>query len=307
MTLSHRWGLNSVFTLTAGNQNALMDSVSLNLLLKTFVEAIEVTRKLGVRYLWIDSLCILQSGERSKEDWEKESAQMREVYNHATAILLQQLRPIRQLDSSSTGQTFRLHPESRSSGTATTTTSAGETSTANTLSSTPTFGPVKLPHRLSCNGHGSSKSGSWRLESCTLLWTDHSGDVAPYKQVRTIPTAYQNSLKQSSIAISDQQLLRTLAPRAHPRFIDMKRPPPPMLDERVAHYYGHHGMWNTMVEDYMRCQLTKDEDKLVAIGGVAQFWQMMTIKPDYKAGIWMNELPGSLLWHCEPRPETVYS
>ena len=87
----------------------------------------------------------------------------------------------------------------------------------------------------------------------------------------------------------------------------MNRPPPPMLAERVAHYYGHHGMWNTMVEDYMRCQLTKEEDKLVAIGGVAQFWQMMTIKPDYKAGIWMKELPGALLWHCEPRPETVYS
>ena len=81
----------------------------------------------------------------------------------------------------------------------------GKTSTANTLSSTPTSGPVKLPYRLSCNEHGSSKSGSWRFESCTLLRTNYSGNVAPYKQVRTIPTAYQNSLKRSSIAISDPQ------------------------------------------------------------------------------------------------------
>lgn len=36
-----------------------------------------VTRRLGVRYLWIDSLCILQD---SKADWEKESAVMGDIY-----------------------------------------------------------------------------------------------------------------------------------------------------------------------------------------------------------------------------------
>ena len=83
LTLSHRWGLNPVFALTAENQDLLMKSISLDQLPKTFVDAIEVTRKLGSRYLWIDSLCILQSGERSKEDWEHESSLMHEVYNHA--------------------------------------------------------------------------------------------------------------------------------------------------------------------------------------------------------------------------------
>jgi hypothetical protein len=41
------------------------------------MEAIRLTRAMGCRYLWIDSLCIIQD---SKEDWEKEAALMAFVY-----------------------------------------------------------------------------------------------------------------------------------------------------------------------------------------------------------------------------------
>ncbi|KAF8853668.1 hypothetical protein BDZ45DRAFT_67069 [Acephala macrosclerotiorum] len=44
---------------------------------RTFSDAIYATRKLGVQYLWIDSLCIVQD---SAEDWQKESAVMGQVY-----------------------------------------------------------------------------------------------------------------------------------------------------------------------------------------------------------------------------------
>jgi Heterokaryon incompatibility protein (HET) len=43
----------------------------------TFRHAIEITRWLNVRYLWIDSLCILQSSE---EDWGQELARMGLIY-----------------------------------------------------------------------------------------------------------------------------------------------------------------------------------------------------------------------------------
>jgi hypothetical protein len=33
-----------------------------------------------MRYLWIDSVCILQSGPGAREDWQTESVQMRRVY-----------------------------------------------------------------------------------------------------------------------------------------------------------------------------------------------------------------------------------
>lgn len=47
---------------------------------KTFQDAVHVARLLGISYLWIDSLCILQD---SQDDWRHEAALMGEVYKHA--------------------------------------------------------------------------------------------------------------------------------------------------------------------------------------------------------------------------------
>jgi hypothetical protein len=79
-TLSHCWGKTSFLTLSTDNQETLMEQIPSASLPKTFQDAIFVTRRLGVRYLWIDSLCILQSGPGAKEDWQAESAQMHRVY-----------------------------------------------------------------------------------------------------------------------------------------------------------------------------------------------------------------------------------
>ena len=46
----------------------------------TFQDAVKVTRELGKRYLWIDSLCIIQDSE---EDWKKESRKMENVFENA--------------------------------------------------------------------------------------------------------------------------------------------------------------------------------------------------------------------------------
>lgn len=51
---------------------------------RTIQDAIIITRKLIVRYLWVDALCILQgTDEDAKLDWQKESPGMREVYGNA--------------------------------------------------------------------------------------------------------------------------------------------------------------------------------------------------------------------------------
>jgi hypothetical protein len=47
---------------------------------KTFQDAVTVTRKLGIRYLWIDSLCIIQD---SKADWAEEAPKMSEIYGNS--------------------------------------------------------------------------------------------------------------------------------------------------------------------------------------------------------------------------------
>jgi hypothetical protein len=47
---------------------------------QTFQDAVKLTQALGIRYLWIDSICIIQD---SKEDWERESSNMMAVYESA--------------------------------------------------------------------------------------------------------------------------------------------------------------------------------------------------------------------------------
>ncbi|KAF1970645.1 hypothetical protein BU23DRAFT_438502, partial [Bimuria novae-zelandiae CBS 107.79] len=49
-----------------------------------YVEAIRITRALGIQFLWIDSLCIIQD---SLEDWEREASRMATVYGAATCNL----------------------------------------------------------------------------------------------------------------------------------------------------------------------------------------------------------------------------
>ncbi|KAK4209400.1 heterokaryon incompatibility protein-domain-containing protein [Rhypophila decipiens] len=78
-TLSHRWGDN-VVRLTTGNLDEFQRLLPIAGMSRTFNDAFVATRKLGMRYIWIDSLCILQDSEM---DWQFESAQMGQVYENS--------------------------------------------------------------------------------------------------------------------------------------------------------------------------------------------------------------------------------
>lgn len=47
---------------------------------RTFQDAIVITRRLGVQYIWIDSLCIVQD---DGDDWRKEASKICDVYQNA--------------------------------------------------------------------------------------------------------------------------------------------------------------------------------------------------------------------------------
>lgn len=76
-TLSHCWGTAKFETLETTNFDDLQRSVSNRMLSKTFVDAIQIARAVGLAYLWIDSLCIIQD---SNKDWEAEAGMMASVY-----------------------------------------------------------------------------------------------------------------------------------------------------------------------------------------------------------------------------------
>ncbi|MCJ1396086.1 hypothetical protein MMC18_008974 [Xylographa bjoerkii] len=80
MALSHCWGSSKIITLTAKTIRKLKEGISQSELPLTFRHAIAAANWLGKRYLWIDSLCILQD---SADDWRTEANTMRYVYKNA--------------------------------------------------------------------------------------------------------------------------------------------------------------------------------------------------------------------------------
>jgi hypothetical protein len=78
--VSHCWGgVQNVKQLREANLHSMTHGIDLNELPWTFRHAITVTRRIGLQYLWIDSLCIIQD---SLEDWTRESSKMGEVYKN---------------------------------------------------------------------------------------------------------------------------------------------------------------------------------------------------------------------------------
>ncbi|WQF80964.1 Putative heterokaryon incompatibility [Colletotrichum destructivum] len=85
ITLSYCWGQGAKhFTTTSETLHAHKEGISLEALPQTLRDAVIMTRTLGVRYLWIDSLCICQD---DLKDWERESAQMAAVYANSYLTL----------------------------------------------------------------------------------------------------------------------------------------------------------------------------------------------------------------------------
>lgn len=76
-TLSHCWGKADFLKLENATLKSFMTALPIEKLTKTFQDAIEITRRLGLEYLWIDSLCIIQD---SSLDWKVESGMMSFVY-----------------------------------------------------------------------------------------------------------------------------------------------------------------------------------------------------------------------------------
>ena len=76
LTLSHCWGNvaeDAPWKLTKSSAPLFYNAIPFHILPLTFRQAISITLRLGEKYIWIDSLCIIQD---SVQDWMKESQTM---------------------------------------------------------------------------------------------------------------------------------------------------------------------------------------------------------------------------------------
>ncbi|KAH8904499.1 HET-domain-containing protein [Coniochaeta sp. PMI_546] len=82
ITLSYCWGLSGNPIVTTADNLAMhiQDGIRVSALPATLRQAVELTRLLGIKYIWIDALCIIQ---HDVEDWTRESALMSSVYSQS--------------------------------------------------------------------------------------------------------------------------------------------------------------------------------------------------------------------------------
>jgi Heterokaryon incompatibility protein (HET) len=78
--LSYCWGGTQIYTLNLANLEALCIDIPLSSLPQTLQDTISVTSRLGIHYLWVDALCIIQD---STIDKGEEISMMHHIYQHA--------------------------------------------------------------------------------------------------------------------------------------------------------------------------------------------------------------------------------
>lgn len=71
--LSHCWGSSRQLELKAKSEELMKQAIPWARFPRTYQDAITVCQKLGIDFLWIDSLCIKQD---DRQDWEREASKM---------------------------------------------------------------------------------------------------------------------------------------------------------------------------------------------------------------------------------------
>jgi len=102
VALSHCWGTEQIITSTKATLPGRMNQIMFEECSETFYQAIQLTRRLKIPYIWIDSLCIVQD---DKEDWAREASKMASYYHNAA------LTVAATSSSSGNGGLYRPHPD----------------------------------------------------------------------------------------------------------------------------------------------------------------------------------------------------
>ncbi|ORY12247.1 heterokaryon incompatibility protein-domain-containing protein [Clohesyomyces aquaticus] len=282
--LSHCWGRDPpkdglIRRCTMKNFEELKAGFSVSMLPKTFQDAILVADRLGVQYIWIDSLCIIQD---LHSDWSHESEQMSRVYgsSHVT-----------------------IHG------------SAASNSDAGFLQCRP---PNRYVRTKLCRAPGISDHWVWvQWPSSELVW-DLEDSVGPlwdrawaFQELVLPPRIVEYSPVQMNFRCNAQhceETSRFFGNGCHDGYKELlwilSRPDvinSPCLERRHEAYIGSgtrmtcQERWYELVEGYAGRKLTFENNKLPAIAGVAGKIRQLT-GDTYMAGLWKHDLATGLCW-----------
>jgi Heterokaryon incompatibility protein (HET) len=287
-SLSHRW-IGVEMELKTTNVEALMEEIPIESLSKASRDAIFVTRHLGLKYLWIDSLCIIQD---SPEDWTREAATMAEIYENSVCTIAAAGETTVSCKAAFKAQNPLIHNHCRLGG------SWNDGLYVKQFSS-----GLEGTNGSSLVQHKDLISRGWVYQERILspkmiffgdreiLWSCRYGKASEEepdgKSAKKIfgPLVSAEQLKASRNAVRG--------------FSDFER----LLQGTIVDAHGVDNFlhtrsfeWYQLISAYTICDLSHEGDRLIALAGLAQRIQSKT-GWQYLAGLWRQSLFHDLRWY----------
>ena len=279
--LSYCWApkQNPNLTNTKASFNGMLENIPLSCFPLSLRDGITVTRELGIRYLWIDALCIIQDDD---DDKNKEIPQMRQIFSNAHCTII-------------AATAAHCH--------------AGFLHVRELPSSVELCVPYPGLHVK--NGHMFLKDydpDHWTLYDPLEDPVNHRAWTLEERLLSTRRLVYsQNHVRWlcESIELTnggdpeDREW-----PSTNNRSDQMERLPPhlspwvttsPTFEDAISQRYDTWNSWLRIVREYNLRSLTKSKDKLRAIGGLAELY-CVKMGDQYCAGLWRSYLAEELLW-----------
>ena len=285
LTLSYCWGEGSKLLCKKGSGSYEQFKKELpldNSMPKTFKDALQVTRMLGYRYLWIDAICIIQD---DPEDLRNEMAVMGDIYRQSAVTI------------------FAANGPNTDSG-------LFSKRDARTSKACNVLITLKRDSKL-LHGDISIKMGKdtsydflnsrgWVLQEEVL-----SGRLIAFgpsmvdwrcMEIHTCEGGTTLNISNSiDISHNDKEMLFEM-PNDLMRSIVRR---PDLFDKSLPSSDGfrhtHFDTWYEMVRAYSRRELSVHSDKLLAIAGLARLMQK-NYDLTYAAGLWKEDLQVGLCW-----------
>lgn len=302
-TLSHCWGGGSPNRLLTRNLTQLQMGAKLSELPKVYAQALQMTFKLGLQYIWIDSLCIIQD---SHSDWAEESLQMGLVYKHSFLNIAASGAPNASVGCYFSRPTDLLQPLQITSS---------WTFPAGAQPTLPS-GPVIGVNSSIWEGLGSAplNTRGWALQERVLS----------RRQIHFTPTQVFFECRSSAHCESFVDGMPQEFPpygRSAEDKLNVLKIFGAMLQESQDNksmsenmLVRLHDSWNMVVQEYTNMSLTYSTDKMAAIAGLAAEMAKAT-GSRCLAGLWEDQIHVNLVWapndfvfrNVRPRPRRAPS
>src|SRR3569833_44720 len=287
--MSHCWGRKPFLRTLFTNINSHRREIPWEELPLTFQETVILTRRLGLRYVWIDSLCIIQDDQ---DDWRREAANLAAIFQNSYLVITA---------ARSAGPDEGLFA------------SLSEGFKTYTIEAVGDDGAAEHIYCRQSFQHIQSQTGRLlgtppALPTLKRGWIFQERFLSPRVvhfgpeemsweclEDMTCQCAGQRDISESYAAAGAprwlrQMLERTSRPKSYYNLATWQT-----LQEAELE-----NCWHRLVEDYTRLDLTFEKDIFPAISGLAK--QFQRIKgSQYLAGLWQDSLRKDLLWRVEPK------